>query len=355
MEVDPRYWQDPSILRDLYISTGGASPSGVSTTNAVAGTVSQSAALRSPGAHPATSTQAANVAGQEARNAQTNALANTGRQGTSSGAPVSTTEETMVPLAAISHFEPGHTPLAVNHQGLFVASTISFNLRTGASLSDAIPEIEKEMKQLEVPATICGSLQGTARLFQESLANEFLLIPAAIAAVYIVLGILYESFVHPITILSTLFSAGVGAIIALLIFHTEFTIIAMIGVLLLIGIVKKNAILMIDFALDAERSEALSPRDAIFRACILRFRPIIMTTFAAIFGALPLTLSFGEGGEIRRPLGMAIIGGLIVSQLLTLYTTPVLYLYLDQFRLWSNQHWHHFFPHLSGAAPEASE
>ena len=355
MEVDPRYWQDPSILRDLYISTGGASPSGVSTTNAVAGTVSQSAALPSPGAHPATSTQATNVAGQEARNAQTNALANTGRQGTSSGAPVSTTEETMVPLAAISHFEPGHTPLAVNHQGLFVASTISFNLRTGASLSDAIPEIEKEMKQLEVPATIRGSLQGTARLFQESLANEFLLIPAAIAAVYIVLGILYESFVHPITILSTLFSAGVGAIIALLIFHTEFTIIAMIGVLLLIGIVKKNAILMIDFALDAERSEALSPRDAIFRACILRFRPIIMTTFAAIFGALPLMLSFGEGGEIRRPLGIAIIGGLIVSQLLTLYTTPVLYLYLDRFRLWSNQHWHHFFPHLSGAAPEASE
>ena len=355
MEVDPRYWQDPSILKDLYVSTAGASPSGVSTTNAVAGTVTQSPAQPSPGSSPANSTQATSVAGQEARNAQTNALANTGRQGTSAGAAVSTTQETMVPLAAFSHFVIGHTPLAVNHQGLFVASTISFNLHTGASLSDAIPEIEKAMKALKVPATIHGSLQGTARLFQELLANEFLLIPAAIAAVYIVLGILYESFVHPITILSTLFSAGVGAIIALLIFHTEFTIIAMIGVFLLIGIVKKNAILMIDFALDAERSEALSPRDAIFGACILRFRPIMMTTFAAIFGALPLTLSFGEGGEIRRPLGIAIIGGLIVSQLLTLYTTPVLYLYLDRFRLWANRQWRRLFPRASGAVPEPSE
>ncbi|HAH64879.1 MAG TPA: nodulation protein, partial [Rhizobiales bacterium] len=255
MEVDPRYWQDPSILRDLYVSTAGASPSGVATTNAVAGTVTHSAGVPAPGSSPANSTQAANVAGEEARNAQTNALANTGRQGTSAGAAVSTTQETMVPLAAFSHFAPGHTPLAVNHQDQFVASTISFNLQPGASLSDVIPEIEKAMKVLNTPATIRGSLQGTARLFRESLANEFLLIPAAIAAVYIVLGILYESFMHPITILSTLFSAGVGAIIALLFFHTEFTIITMIGVFLLIGIVKKNAILMIDFALGAERTE----------------------------------------------------------------------------------------------------
>ncbi len=355
MEVDPRYWQDPSILRDLNVSTAGASPSGVATTNAVAGTVTHSAAVPVPGSSPANSTQAANVAGEEARNAQTNALANTGRQGTSAGAAVSTTQETMVPLAAFSHFAPGHTPLAVNHQDQFVASTISFNLQPGASLSDVIPEIEKAMKALNTPATIRGSLQGTARLFRESLANEFLLIPAAIAAVYIVLGILYESFMHPITILSTLFSAGVGAIIALLFFHTEFTIITMIGVFLLIGIVKKNAILMIDFALGAERTEGLSPRDAIFRACILRFRPIMMTTFAAIFGALPLALSFGEGGEIRRPLGVAIIGGLIVSQLLTLYTTPVLYLYLDRFRLWANRHWRRLFPRIAGAVPEPSE
>ena len=355
MEVDPRYWQDPSILKDLYISTVGASPSGVSTTNAVAGTVSRSPAQLSPGSSPANSTQATNVAGQEARNAQTNALANTGKQGTSSGAAVSTTQETMVPLAAFSHFEPGHTPLAVNHQGLFVASTISFNLQPGAALGDAEREIHEAMAKLHPPATIRGSFQGTARAFGESLANERFLILAALATIYIVLGILYESFVHPVTILSTLPSAGVGAVLALLLFHTEFSIIAMIGVILLIGIVKKNAILMIDFALEAERSEGLSPHDAIFRACILRFRPIMMTTFAAIFGAIPLALSFGDGGEIRRPLGIAIVGGLIVSQLLTLYTTPVLYLYLDRFRLWSNRQWRRLFPRIAGAVPEPSE
>jgi multidrug efflux pump len=355
MEVDPRYWQDPAILKDLYVSTAGASPSGTAVTNAVAGTVARSPAPLAPGSSRVNSSAAANIEGAEARNAQTNALANTGKQGTSAGSPVSTARETMVPLAAFSHFEPGHTPLAVNHQGLFVASTISYNLQPGASLSDAAVEIQAAMKGLHPPATIRGSLQGTARLFEESLSNELLLIPAALATVYIVLGILYESFIHPITILSTLFSAGVGAVLALLLFHTEFSIIAMIGVILLIGIVKKNAILMIDFALEAERSDGLSPRDAIFRACVLRFRPIMMTTFAAIFGAIPLMLSFGEGGEIRRPLGIAIVGGLIVSQLLTLYTTPVLYLYLDRFRLWSNRQWRRLFPRLSGAVPEPSE
>ena len=355
MEVDPRYWQDPAILKDLYVSTAGASPSGTAVTNAVAGTVARSPVPPAPGSSRINSSAAANTEGAEARNAQTNALANTGKQGTSAGAAVSTTQETMVPLAAFSHFRPGHTPLAVNHQGLFVASTISFNLQPGASLSDADTEIRAAMKALHPPATIHGSLQGTARLFQESLSNELLLIPAALAAVYIVLGILYESFIHPITILSTLFSAGVGAVLALLLFHTEFSIIAMIGVILLIGIVKKNAILMIDFALEAERTEGLSPPDAIFRACVLRFRPIMMTTFAAIFGAVPLLLSFGEGSEIRRPLGIAIVGGLIVSQLLTLYTTPVLYLYLDRFRLWSNGRWRRLFPRLSGAVPEPSE
>jgi multidrug efflux pump len=355
MVVDPRYWQDPAILKDLYVSTAGASPSGTATSNAVAGTVARSPAPLAPGSSRINSSATANAEGAEARNAQTNALANTGKQGTSAGAAVSTTQETMVPLAAFSHFEPGHTPLAVNHQGLFVASTISYNLAPGASLSDATTEIRAAMKALHAPATIRGSLQGTARLFEESLSNELLLIPAALTAVYIVLGILYESFIHPITILSTLFSAGVGAVLALLLFHTEFSIIAMIGVILLIGIVKKNAILMIDFALEAERSDGLSPRDAIFRACMLRFRPIMMTTFAAIFGALPLLLSFGEGSEIRRPLGIAIVGGLIVSQLLTLYTTPVLYLYLDRFRLWSNRQWRRLFPRLSGAVPEPSE
>jgi multidrug efflux pump len=359
MEVDPRYWQDPSILNELYVSTSGASPSGTAMTNAVAGTVTREPASRTAGSPPARATAqsqaAATKEGREARNAQINALATTGRGGASTGSAVSTSRETIIPFSAFSHFGPGHSPLAVNHQDIFLASTISFNLRPGASLGDAVPEIEATKKALQAPPTIRGSTQGTARAFQESLANEALLIPAALATVYIVLGILYESFMHPITILSTLFSAGVGAVLALMLFHIEFSIIAMIGVILLIGIVKKNAILMIDFALDAERLGGLSPRDAIFRACLLRFRPIVMTTFAAIFGAIPLALSFGEGGEIRRPLGIAIIGGLIVSQLLTLYTTPVLYLYLDRFRLGSNRQWRRFFPRLAGPVQKPSE
>ena len=194
-----------------------------------------------------------------------------------------------------------------------------------------------------MPASVRGSLQGTARVFEESVANEPILIIAALAAVYIVLGILYESYIHPITILSTLPSAGVGAVLALLAFKTEFSIIAMIGVILLIGIVKKNAIMMIDFALEVKRSQNLSASEAIFQACLLRFRPIMMTTMAALFGAVPLALSFGEGGEIRRPLGISIVGGLIVSQLLTLYTTPVLYLYLDRFSTWSQRSWRRWF------------
>jgi multidrug efflux pump len=355
MEVAPLYWQDPSILNDLYVSRSGASPSGTAMSNAAAGTVSRIADPFAPVLAAPKSREASNAAGNEARNAQTNALANTGRGSTSSGSAISTARETMIPLAAFSHFKPGNTPLAVNHQGPFVVSTISFNLRPGASLSDAIPEIENTMKALQAPATIRGSAQGAARVFQESLANELVLIIAALASVYIVLGILYESFIHPLTILSTLFSAGVGAVLALLLFHTEFSIIAMIGVILLIGIVKKNAILMIDFALETERVQRLSPREAIYRACLLRFRPIVMTTFAAIFGAIPLALSFGEGGEMRRPLGIAIIGGLIVSQLLTLYTTPVVYLYLDRFRLWSNRQWRRLFPRMARPAGEPSE
>ncbi len=354
MEVDPRYWQDPSILKDLYISTLGANPSGTATTNAVVGTVTPQPAPPAPGLSAAAS-QPTNQQSVAAQNAQTNALANSGRGVASAGTAVSTAKELTVPFSAFSHFGPGHTPLAVNHQGLFVASTISFNLHPGASLGDAIPEIEAAMKALHAPPTIRGSMQGTARLFQESLKNEYLLILAALAAVYIVLGILYESFMHPVTILSTLFSAGVGAVLALLLFHTEFSIIAMIGVILLIGIVKKNAILMIDFALDAERTQGLSSREAIFRACLLRVRPIMMTTFAAIFGAVPLAVSFGEGSEMRRPLGIAIIGGLIVSQLLTLYTTPVVYLYLDRFRLSLNRRLRRLFPRLAGPVGEPSE
>jgi multidrug efflux pump len=240
----------------------------------------------------------------------------------------------------VSHYEPGKTPLSVNHQGPFVASTISFNLAPDKSLSDATATVDQVMAELHVPNTIHGSFQGTASVFQKSLASEPVLILTALIAVYIVLGMLYESYVHPLTILSTLPSAGLGAVLALMALNTEFSIIALIGVILLIGIVKKNAIMMIDFALDAERSQHLSPQEAIYQACLLRFRPIMMTTMAAMLGALPLALGRGDGAELRHPLGISIVGGLVVSQMLTLYTTPVIYLYLDRLRLWSGRRWH---------------
>ncbi|CAG9932612.1 multidrug efflux RND transporter permease subunit [Candidatus Nitrotoga arctica] len=244
-----------------------------------------------------------------------------------------------VPLAAFARWEETATPLAINHQGQFAASTISFNLPVGVSLSDATRAIEDAMAKIGVPTSVHGSFQGTAKAFQMSLATQPLLILAALVAVYLVLGMLYESYIHPITILSTLPSAGVGAILALLAFKMDFSIIALIGVILLIGIVKKNAILMIDFALEAERQRGLSPRDAIYEACLLRFRPIMMTSMAALFGALPLALGSGMGAELRQPLGISIVGGLILSQLLTLYTTPVVYLYLDRFGLWCQKIW----------------
>jgi multidrug efflux pump len=349
MEVEPRYWQRPDTLRDLYVSTAGGTASGTQTTNALPGTVGATTAATTS-ASTATSTSAASV-----RNAATNALANVGHASASSGAAVSTSRETMVPLAAFTHYGPGNTPLAVNHQGLFVATTISFNLPPGKSLGDATAAIEATSRQIGLPASIHGSFAGTAQVFRQSLASEPLLILAALVAVYIVLGILYESTIHPITILSTLPSAGVGAVLALMAFHTEFSIIALIGVILLIGIVKKNAIMMIDFAIAAGHAGQTSPRDAIFQACLLRFRPIMMTTMAAMLGAVPLALSFGDGGEIRRPLGISIVGGLIISQILTLYTTPVLYLYLARFRLWGLRHWRRAFPALAAGAPEAAE
>jgi multidrug efflux pump len=239
-----------------------------------------------------------------------------------------------VPLSAVASFAPASTSLEVNHQGQFAAATISFNLKPGTSLSTATQAIGEAMHNLDVPGSIHGSFQGTAKAFQESLSNQPLLIASALVAIYIVLGVLYESYVHPLTILSTLPSAGVGAILALLVFRSEFNIIALIGVILLIGIVKKNAIMMIDFALHAERVEGMDTREAIFSACLVRFRPIMMTTLAALLGALPLALGGGYGAELRRPLGMSIVGGLIFSQALTLYTTPVVYLYLDRFRAW---------------------
>src|SRR5205814_908759 len=240
----------------------------------------------------------------------------------------------LVPLSVFTHYETTNSALAVNHQGQFPAVTLSFNLAPGVALGQAVDAIADLSNQMGLPASIHPSFQGTAQAFQASLANEPVLILAALVTVYIVLGVLYESYIHPITILSTLPSAGVGAILALLLCRVDLSVMALIGIILLIGIVKKNAIMMIDFAVEAERSERKSPEDAIYEACLLRFRPIMMTTMAALLGAVPLAIGFGDGLEFRRPLGIAIVGGLAVSQLLTLYTTPVVYLYLDRFRLW---------------------
>src|SRR5580704_12358802 len=290
MEVEPAYWQNPQTLQEVWVSTSGG---------------------------PATGSIGA-----------------AGRGVSSTGTAVSTSAETMIPLSSVARFAQGETPLVVNHQDLFVATTVSFNLPPGGSLSTAVSAIETTMSQIGMPPSIRGGFAGAAKIFQQSLANEPFLVLAALATIYISLGMLYESYIHPLTILSALPSAGVGAILALILFHTQFDIIAMIRVILLIGIVKKNAIMMIDFAVDAERQRGLSSAEAIFEACVMRFRPIMMTTMAALFGAVPLMIGLGEGSEFRQPLGIAIFGGLIVSQILTLYTTPVVYLYLDRARHW---------------------
>jgi multidrug efflux pump len=375
MEVDPRYTQYPATLPDIYVSTSAGSASGTQTTNGPAGTVTAVASSTSSSSGfvstssgtsglsasssaisgSGSSTTAAPTANNNsAENAATNSLADVGKSTASAGAAVSTAVETMVPLAAISHYKFDNTPLSINHQGLFVAATISFNLRPGEALGDAANEIDNAVRQIGMPGSIHGSLAGTAQIFQQSLANEPVLIATAIAAVYILLGILYESYIHPITILSTLPSAGVGALLALILFHTEFDIIGLIGMILLIGIVKKNAIMMIDFAIEAKRSRNLNSFEAIFQASLLRFRPIMMTTAAAILGAVPLAVSFGNGAEIRRPLGIAIMGGLILSQLLTIYTTPVLYLYMDQFGQWVMRQRQRLLPSLFRAPPPTS-
>ncbi len=300
MEADPAYTQDPTTLRNLYVSTGSAATAAGATP----------AAGVTPVAGPA---------------------APPGRAA-SQGVAISAMPERIVPLSAFATWADAATPTAINHQDGQPSTTLSFNLPPGKSLGEATSAITQAQADVGLPSTIHGAFQGTAKVFQQSLSNEPVLILAALVAIYLVLGVLYESYIHPLTVLSTLPSAGIGAVIALILFHVDFSIIALIGVILLIGIVKKNAILMIDFALEAERDRGLSAHDAIREAALTRFRPIMMTTFAAMLGAAPLAIGWGEGAELRRPLGITIIGGLLVSQMITLLTTPVVYLYLDRFR-----------------------
>ena len=329
MEVAPQFWQNPDILKQIYISTSGKAVTGTQATQAVAGTTS-AGSTSSSSKTSSSATTAATVAQDAARNLAANSLANAGRGNTSTGTAVSVSSETVVPFSAFSHFATGMTPTTVNHTGTSISTAISFNLPEGESLGVALAAIERTMNHIHVPATIHGGSYGTARLFQQNASAQPLMLLAALLAIYVVLGMLYESYSQPVTILSTLPSAGVGALLALLATDMEFSLIAFLGILLLIGIVKKNAIMMVDFALDAERTLGLKPREAIARACSLRFRPIMMTTLAAIAGALPLAIASGDGTEMRRPLGISIVGGLVVSQLLTLYTTPVVYLYVHR-------------------------
>ena len=379
MEVAPAFWQSPETLRDIYVSTSGnitgtqasaaaggaftgaaapatgTSNSGGATTGSL--TTGRTTSTLTTGSAASSSASGAETAAQVAadavRNQQLNALTNSARGGASAGASVSTRIETMVPLSDFVSFGPGATPLAVNHQGPFVATTFSFGLPENESLSVATDAIQRTMAGIDVPITIHAEAAGTFQVFQKSLANEPLLLLAAVITIYIVLGMLYESLIHPITILSTLPSAGVGAVLALLIFKTDFSLIALIGVILLIGIVKKNAIILIDFAISLQREKKLDSREAIYQAALLRFRPIMMTTVGAILGALPLAIGLGEGSELRQPLGISIVGGLLLSQALTLYTTPVVYLYLDRFGERTKRSWNRWYHGIRRSQPSA--
>jgi multidrug efflux pump len=311
MEWAPRFQRAPIVLKDLYV------PSTLSTVTTASGASTVSSLQASTDATTGTSTTTS---------------ANPASRTSSAGQQIATTATPMVPLAAFSKLSERAVPSSIDHQDTELASTISFSLAEGVSIADARRVVAQAEADIAMPINVRGSFQGTALAAQQSQAQQLFLIFAAIVVIYIVLGVLYESLVHPVTVLTTLPSAGVGAVLALLLFRMEFSIIALIGVFLLIGIVKKNAILIIDFALEAERARGLSAVEAVREACLLRFRPILMTTLAAALGALPLAIGFGEGAELRQPLGVAIIGGLIASQLLTLLTTPVVYVLLDKVR-----------------------
>ena len=334
MEVAPQYSQNPDILKQIYIHVpnAAAATTEINGPNVTTGTSGPNGPGGPNGSVGLNASGGSTIPGRATGlNAPNGPGATNAPSGTVRG-------ETAIPLAAFTRFQPASTPLSVNHQGQFPSITLSFNLSPDMSLGQAEEAVNRAAEEIGMPASVQGKFAGTAQVFQSSLASEPILIATALIAVYIVLGVLYESYIHPITILSTLPSAGVGALLALLLCRIELSVIALIGIILLIGIVKKNAIMMIDFALDAERRLGMSSRDAIYEACLLRFRPITMTTMAALLGGLPLALGTGTGSELRRPLGITIVGGLIVSQMVTLFSTPVVYLYLDRIQLWVEHH-----------------